>query len=544
MLVMSLLFLSAALILLLISMYFLFKSMMLFLSFNIMSLYSWTFNVSIMMDWMSTMFISTVMMITSAILLFSNTYISNTEKPRFLTTLLLFVISMILLIMSDNILFMLLGWDGLGLSSYVLVMIYQDQKSAKSGTITIVSNRVGDILILFSISTMFMTGDFNYWMNNFYSTLAILLIMLASFTKSAQIPFSAWLPEAMAAPTPISALVHSSTLVTAGVYILIRTFNSSDVMLFSILSSLAIITTFVSGLSANWEKDLKKIIALSTLSQIAMMMYVISLKKMNIAFFHLLTHALFKSTLFLCAGFLIFSVAYQDSRMMNLMTLSSPLLASTLGITNMALMGLPFMSGFYSKDMILESMLSSNFNFFMTLLMMTAAGLTASYSMRLIFMVTKHKNTLTELSFSNNNSMLTAILTMVSFSIFLGALLSWFLAPTPSLITPMLLKMVIPLMIMTGLLLGSMSEFKKKIYTSVGKTSLSLWLLSNISSAPFTSLTKLSTLTKNLDLSWHENLSVNYTNNVNIVFSKLTTSTLMTLMFIAMMMILTPLILL
>jgi len=185
----------------------------------------------------------------------------------------------------------------------------------------------------------------------------LIMVILASITKSAQIPFSAWLPAAMAAPTPVSALVHSSTLVTAGVYLIIRFNYLVGLNLF--IFYLGRLTIFMSGLGANFEIDLKKIIALSTLRQLGVIMIVLSLGYSELAFFHLLTHALFKSLLFLCAGVFIHGARdCQDIRFLGGVMSGMPISSLFFVCCSLSLCGFPFLSGFYSKDLILELFIS------------------------------------------------------------------------------------------------------------------------------------------------------------------------------------------
>jgi NADH-ubiquinone oxidoreductase chain 5 len=189
------------------------------------------------------------------------------------------------------------------------------------------------------------------------------LIIIAGITKRAQIPFSAWLPAAIAAPTPVSSLVHSSTLVTAGVYLLIR--FSFLIYLNNFLLYVGVLTIFIAGLSANFECDLKKIIALSTLRQLGLIIIVIGLGLNDLSFFHLMTHAIFKSLLFLCAGVFIHSYGeIQDIRHMSRLDKRLPISSFYFIICSMALCGFPFLSGFYSKDLILELFIIGNINFF------------------------------------------------------------------------------------------------------------------------------------------------------------------------------------
>jgi NADH-ubiquinone oxidoreductase chain 5 len=195
------------------------------------------------------------------------------------------------------------------------------------------------------------------------------------------------LPAAIAAPTPVSALVHSSTLVTAGVYLLIRfNFLFFNTLFRKILLLISGLTIFIAGLGANFEFDLKKIIALSTLSQLGLIMRTLSLGLFKLAFFHLLTHALFKALLFICAGAVIHNIKNsQDIRDIGALIINIPFTISCLNVANFALCGLPFLAGFYSKDLILETALISNINLFSLFLFFFSTGLTVMYSFRLLY---------------------------------------------------------------------------------------------------------------------------------------------------------------
>jgi len=209
-----------------------------------------------------------------------------------------------------------------------------------------------------------------------------MLVVLAALTKRAQIPFSAWLPAAIAAPTPVSALVHSSTLVTAGVYLLIRFNDLLGISYF--LFFLSVFTIFLSGLGANFEIDLKKIIALSTLRQLGVIIISLSLGIVELAYFHLLIHALFKSLLFLCAGVYIHgSTDIQDIRYLGGARRLAPLTSLYFMGCSLALCGFPFISGFYSKDLILESYFGSGMNIFIYIIVVLSTFFTITYSIRL-----------------------------------------------------------------------------------------------------------------------------------------------------------------
>nr|YP_010407724.1 NADH dehydrogenase subunit 5 [Haemaphysalis nepalensis]URF20614.1 NADH dehydrogenase subunit 5 [Haemaphysalis nepalensis] len=358
---------------------------------------SWVSNLDIkfyfLFDWVSNLFISIVLFISSMVILYSNSYMKEDKnKNCFCLIVLMFVLSMIILILMPNMLMIILGWDGLGLVSYCLVIFYQSVNSYNSGMMTIISNRVGDVMMIMAIFFLFNFGSFDLISLNNLEKIVGFFIIVAAMTKSAQIPFSAWLPAAMAAPTPVSSLVHSSTLVTAGVYLMIRFSHLFNMNMYSIfLMKISLLTMMMSGMNAFFETDLKKIIAFSTLSQLSMMMMIVSLSMMEMAFFHLILHAIFKSMLFLCAGLIIhFMNGIQDIRMMGSFMKMSPLITSCMFISILSLMGFPFMGGFYSKDLILEFFFLKINNMLLIFMFWIGIIFTFMYSIRLLyFMVLK-----------------------------------------------------------------------------------------------------------------------------------------------------------
>nr|YP_010315912.1 NADH dehydrogenase subunit 5 [Leptocorisa lepida]UNA68818.1 NADH dehydrogenase subunit 5 [Leptocorisa lepida] len=421
--------------------YFLSIDYFLFLDWEIFNVNSCSLVMTLLFDWMSLLFMGSVMFISSMVIYYSYMYmIDDTNKDRFLILVLLFVMSMMLMIMSPNLISILLGWDGLGLVSYCLVIYFHNFKSYNAGMLTVLTNRIGDVCILLSIGWVFNSGSWHFMYYNFYvhdwSYFLFILIILGSFTKSAQVPFSSWLPAAMAAPTPVSALVHSSTLVTAGVYLLIRfspLLNHFDSSFFLLLSML---TMFMSGLGANFEYDLKKIIALSTLSQLGLMMSILFMGFSTIAYFHLLTHAFFKALLFLCAGLIIHCMNdSQDIRYMGGMVMYLPYTSTCFSIANFSLCGLPFLSGFYSKDLVLETLSFSFFNLFIYLLFFLSVGLTVSYSARLMYYsMTDYNGFMSYSSFYESSVMNKSMIFLVIMGVLGGSLLSWFLFPFPNLL--------------------------------------------------------------------------------------------------------------
>nr|YP_010584115.1 NADH dehydrogenase subunit 5 [Aphidius colemani]UZT28760.1 NADH dehydrogenase subunit 5 [Aphidius colemani] len=403
------------------------KTNMIFL-WNLIIINSMKIEYIIYLDWMTFLFISTVSMISSMVILYSMEYMKMDKSlKRFMYLIIIFVMSMIFMIISMNMFSILLGWDGLGLSSYCLVAYYKSKKSFNSSMITILMNRVGDIMIILSIGLMMYLGSLNFIMMNKLNMLIMYLILIASITKSAQIPFSTWLPMAMTAPTPISALVHSSTLVTAGVYLLIR-FNhlmNNNFMYF--LFILSMITMFMAGLTANFEYDLKKIIALSTLSQLGLMMMTISMNLPKLTLFHLITHAMFKSLLFLCSGIIIHNYFNnQDIRYISNLNLKFPFIYSTFNIATLTLCGMPFLSGFYSKDLIIEMFNMLNNNYILYLMMYMSMGTTVSYSFRLIFYISFKDPKMNNMSYYlSNNFMNYSLMILLLMSMFYGSIINW-----------------------------------------------------------------------------------------------------------------------
>nr|WHL46507.1 NADH dehydrogenase subunit 5 [Edessena gentiusalis] len=469
-------------------MYFIMNDMVIFLEWEIISFSSMNIVMSILLDWMSLLFMMFVFLISSVVIYYSKSYMaSELNLIRFIILVLLFVSSMMLLIISPNIISILLGWDGLGLVSYLLVIYYQNLKSYNAGMLTALSNRVGDVFILMVISWMMNYGSWNYifyleLMNSDFSMMMIsTMIIMAAMTKSAQIPFSSWLPAAMAAPTPVSALVHSSTLVTAGVYLLIR-FNLLliDTFFLKILLLLSGLTMFMAGISANYEFDLKKIIALSTLSQLGLMMSILSMGLPDLAFFHLLTHAMFKALLFMCAGVIIHMMNdMQDIRYMGGISIYIPLTSLCMNISNMALCGIPFLAGFYSKDLILELLSFSNFNLLIFLLYYVSTGLTMFYTIRLImYLMVNDYNLLSVYNlYDEDFIMLKSMFILLFMSVISGSMLSWMIFSYPYMIyLPWNLKLMV---IYVSLLGGFMGYLISNMYMYSMNKFLMMYNLSN-----------------------------------------------------------------
>nr|URX54312.1 NADH dehydrogenase subunit 5 [Neotermes sp. 7 AB-2022a] len=445
--------------------YFVLNDLIYFIEWDIITLNSGSVVMTFLLDWMSLSFMGFVFFISSLVILYSEDYMhGDLNINRFILLVLMFVLSMMFLIISPNMISILLGWDGLGLVSYCLVIYYQNVSSYNAGMLTVLSNRVGDVALLMVIAWMVNFGSWNYiyyldfLMGSFEMDLISLLVVLAAMTKSAQIPFSSWLPAAMAAPTPVSALVHSSTLVTAGVYLLIRFSSAFGDMLCVFLLLFSGLTMFMAGLGANFEYDLSKIIALSTLSQLGLMIGSVSVGLVGMAFFHLLTHALFKALLFMCAGVIIHTVKdSQDIRFMGNLSFQMPFTSVCLGVSSFALCGMPFLAGFYSKDLILEMISFSYINFFGFFLFFASTGLTVCYSFRLFYYVFCGDFNFSSFYFigDDNSNMIYGMVGLMVVAVFGGSMLSWIIFCTPTMIClPFYLKFLVIFVSLLGGWLG------------------------------------------------------------------------------------------
>lgn len=351
--------------------------------------------------------------ITSLVMIYSTKYLE--EDPsivRFLAFFALFDVCMLLMVTSGNYIQFFLGWEGVGLVSYLLISFWQSRTEANKGALkAVVINRIGDIFFMLALAFMwvlFKSFDFSIifmlypeYVNNIFinflntpiyiSSLLAFCILIASFAKSAQFLLHTWLPDAMEGPTPVSSLLHSATMVTAGIFLIIRSsFIFALTPNISLLMTIfGILTALIAGLIGLTQFDFKRIIAYSTCSQLGFMVLACGLGYYNYALFHLITHAFFKCLLFLCAGSVIHTTNdEQDIRKMGKLFYFLPITFTTMFIGTLALTGFPFLAGYYSKDLILETAYaSSTFGFFIYLTGSIAAFLTSFYSIRALYFV-------------------------------------------------------------------------------------------------------------------------------------------------------------
>ena len=339
-------------------------------------LYQWTespkIDFSFTLDGLSALMLLLVSGLSIFIQQFSTSYMSKDENYRkYFVYFNFFVFSMLVLVMSSNFLIMFLGWELVGLSSYLLISFWSSKTSAaKAGNKAFILNRIGDfgflVGLMFILNT-FKSFDFQDVLHKANDipvntiTVITLFLILGAFGKSAQFPLFSWLPDAMEGPTPASALIHAATMVTAGVFMLVRIsplLQYSETTSFVVLV-IGLLTALISAFSAINQYDIKKVLAYSTISQLGFMFIAIGVGAYVAAVFHLLTHAFFKALLFLGAGAVIEALHHeQDIRNMGGLRKKMPLTAGMMGVGTLAISGIPPLAGFWSKDEILASIFS------------------------------------------------------------------------------------------------------------------------------------------------------------------------------------------
>ena len=363
-------------------------------------------------DTLSTTMIGTVLIVSAMVHVYSLGYMHHDENiVRFMSYLSLFTFFMLMLVTADNLVQLFFGWEGVGLTSYLLIGFWNHKESANDASMkAFLVNRVGDIgfaLGIFAVFAVFKTVNFDqifaaapaladttfHFLNFEIHTLTLisLLLFVGAMAKSAQFGLHTWLPDAMEGPTPVSALIHAATMVTAGVFMLARMSPMLELAPTALLviAALGAVTAIFAATVALTQNDIKRVIAYSTCSQLGYMVFAIGVSAYSVAVFHLVTHAFFKALLFLGAGAVIHAMSdEQDMRKMGGLAKSIPIVYSLMWIGSLALMGVPFFAGYFSKDAILESALGSTMPIadIVYWVGVTVALLTAFYSGRVLFM--------------------------------------------------------------------------------------------------------------------------------------------------------------
>lgn len=410
---------------------------------------------SFQFDYTSSLIIILISVVSFLIHVYSIEYM-NTDPhlPRFLAYLSLFTTFMLILVLGNNLILLFLGWEGVGICSFLLIGFWFTRiQASKAAVKAMIINKIGDLSLICGIIILwFNTGSIEY--NQLFSCvnkiqqsqldISLYLIIVGVIGKSAQIGLHMWLPDAMEGPTPVSALIHAATMVTAGIYLIIKIsplFNQSFSSLL-VISFFGSITALISSSISLVQNDLKKVIAYSTCSQLGFMALICGFSFFDVGLFHLINHGFFKALLFLSAGSIIHGLANnQDMRTMGNSLISQPLTFSCFIVGSLALGGLPFLTGFYSKDLIIELIIDCNLMSFAMLMVSLATLFTSIYSTRLLILTFWSKINNKFFTFKNshepNINISIVIFTLAILSIAAGFLTKWIIIQeyTPPLIT-------------------------------------------------------------------------------------------------------------
>ncbi|YP_637020.1 NADH dehydrogenase subunit 5 (mitochondrion) [Phascolarctos cinereus] len=509
------------------------------------SINSFNLTMSFKLDYFSIIFIPIALYVTWSILEFSQWYMnSDPNIHQFFKYLVMFLLTMMILITANNLFQLFIGWEGVGIMSFMLIGWWHGRSDANTAALqAILYNRIGDMgLMLTMVWLMINIGlwDLQHIFMTKMNTLALLGLVIAATGKSAQFGLHPWLPSAMEGPTPVSALLHSSTMVVAGVFLLIRFYPmmKDNNTILTIILCMGAITSLFAAICATTQNDIKKIVAFSTSSQLGLMMVTMGLNQPHRTFLHMCTHAFFKATLFLCSGSIIHNLNNeQDIRKMGGLLNILPITSSALMTSSLALIGTPFLTGFYSKDPIIETMNMSYINSWALTTTLITTTLTAMYSLRMIYFTLLNQPRFIPLLTINENhpNLKNPILRLTLGSIFTGYLLTMNIPTTymnPTTMPPML-KMSTLLVTITGLLIAmELNSLTNKLAAPPLKHAYNFSIMQGYFTHLLHRLLPLASLqmsqyiaTMLMDLNWYEKIGPKNQMNIHTTMSSYISST-------------------